>query len=292
MRKPRKNPAAVHHAPSAGLGPRGAPGRAGTPHGPAESTSGSSDDPFVVSTVAPRAPACAPHAHRRHCLRGHPGRTGHRRAGGQPGGGSPFGTSRSARPTPTGSCCRPTSGSSRSAPGCWSTTAALLSSSISPNGQYLAALTWNDFTGFLTIINLKTGQVIQQVGTGAGTDKVIGDGTVAADGPLWSANGTSLWFPQTSDLVHFTVAADGTVSSPVVIPLATTIINLTTGNTTVPDGPSGMALSPDGTKLYVALNVRQPARRHRHGDQQADQGHQGRQRAPPGGAGRQHRVRL
>jgi YVTN family beta-propeller protein len=131
----------------------------------------------------------------------------------------------------------------------------LLSSAISPNGQYLAALTWNDFTGWLTIVSVKTGQIIQQVGTGATGDPVIGDGTVAADGPLWSADGKSLWFPQTSDLVHFTVGAGGTVSSPVVIPLSTTINNLTTGTTTVPDGPSGMALSQDGTKLYVALNV-------------------------------------
>ena len=130
----------------------------------------------------------------------------------------------------------------------------LLSSSISPNGQYLAALTWYDFTGFLTMFDLKTGKIIQQIGTGAGTDKAIGDGTVAADGPLWSADGKSLWFPQTSDLVHFTVGADGTVSSPVVITLATTINNLTTGSTTVPDLPSGMALSQDGAQLYVALN--------------------------------------
>ncbi|MCW2906462.1 MAG: beta-propeller repeat protein [Actinomycetia bacterium] len=130
----------------------------------------------------------------------------------------------------------------------------LLSSSISPNGQYLAALTWYDFTGFLTMFNLKTGKIIQQVGTGIGTDKAIGDGTVAADGPLWSADGTSLWFPQTSDLARFAVGSDGTVSSPVVIPLATTVNNLNTGSTTVPDLPSGMALSQDGAKLYVALN--------------------------------------
>ena len=34
----------------------------------------------------------------------------------------------------------------------------------------------------------------------------------------------------------------------------TTTVNLTTGNTTAPDLPCGMALSPDGSKLYVALN--------------------------------------
>jgi YVTN family beta-propeller protein len=134
------------------------------------------------------------------------------------------------------------------------TTGRIVSSSLSPNGKYLAALTWNDFTGFLTVINVKTDKVVEQLGTGIGSDKVIGDGTVAADGPLWSADGTSLWFPQTSDLVHFHVAANGTVSDPVTITLEETVVNLTTGNTVAPDLPSGMALSEDGSKLYVALN--------------------------------------
>lgn len=130
----------------------------------------------------------------------------------------------------------------------------LLSSAISPNGQFLAALSWEDFTGFLTVFNLKTGTVVQQIGTGVGTDKTIGDGTVAADGPLWSADGKTLWFPQTADLVRFSVAADGTVSSPVTIPLETATTNLNTTTATTPDLPSGMALSSDGSKLYVALN--------------------------------------
>jgi YVTN family beta-propeller protein len=130
----------------------------------------------------------------------------------------------------------------------------LLASSISPNGRYLAALTWHDFTGFLTVISLQTGKIVQQVGTGAGTDKTIGDGTVAADGPLWSADGATLWLPQTSDLLRFSVAPDGTVSSPVTITLAQTTLNLTTGTTVTPDLPSGMVLSHDGSKLYVALN--------------------------------------
>ncbi len=130
----------------------------------------------------------------------------------------------------------------------------LPSSAISPDGRYLAALSWNDFTGFLTIIDLQTGKVVQQIGTGVGSDKTIGDGTVAADGPLWSADGKTLWVPQTADLLRFSVAADGTVTGPVAITLEQATVNLTTGTTVTPDLPSGMALSPDGSKLYVALN--------------------------------------
>ena len=123
----------------------------------------------------------------------------------------------------------------------------LVSSTLSPDGTTLAALTWEDFQGFLTIIDVKNGKILQQIGTGSKTDPTIGDGTVAADGPLYSPDGKTLWFPQTSDLVRFTVNPDGTVSDPVEIALPTN----------GPGGaaePSGMALSPDGTTLYVAFN--------------------------------------
>jgi YVTN family beta-propeller protein len=130
----------------------------------------------------------------------------------------------------------------------------LLSSSISPNGQYLAALTWKDFTGFLTIIDLKSRQIVQQMGTGTSSDPTIGDGTVAADGPLWSADGSTLWFPQSADLVRFAMSSTGMASSPVVIKLQTSTSDLNGGTTTTDDLPSGMALSPDGSKLYVGLN--------------------------------------
>ena len=40
--------------------------------------------------------------------------------------------------------------------------ARLVSSTISPDGQYLAALGWNNFQGYLTIVDLKTGTIVQQ----------------------------------------------------------------------------------------------------------------------------------
>jgi len=124
--------------------------------------------------------------------------------------------------------------------------ARLLSSTLSPDGTKMAALSWNDFTGVLTIIDVKSGKVLQQVGTGATGDPVLGDGTVAADGPLYSPDGKTLWFPQSADLLRFSVNADGTVApSPTMIKLSG------------PNGdalPSGMALSADGSTLYAALN--------------------------------------
>jgi YVTN family beta-propeller protein len=121
----------------------------------------------------------------------------------------------------------------------------LLSSTLNPDGSQLAALTYEHGTGFLTILDVASGDIVQQVGTGAAGNPKIGDGKVGADGPLYSPDGKTLWFPQAADLVRFTVGADGKVSSPVVIKL------------TGPHGsglPSGMALSPDGSTLYVALN--------------------------------------
>jgi YVTN family beta-propeller protein len=55
-------------------------------------------------------------------------------------------------------------------------------------------------------------------------------------------------------MIKFSNGADGTVSAPLTIPLETATTNLNTTTTTTPDLPSGMALSPDGSKLYVALN--------------------------------------
>ncbi|HTX68729.1 MAG TPA: bifunctional YncE family protein/alkaline phosphatase family protein, partial [Thermoleophilia bacterium] len=123
----------------------------------------------------------------------------------------------------------------------------LTGSTLSPDGTKLAALSWNEFTGFLTIIDVKTGKIIQQVGTGKTGDPDLGDATVGPDGPYYSPDGKTLWFPQSADLVRFTVNAGGTVSSPVTIPLGGPYYNAAL--------PAGMALSTDGTRLYVALNA-------------------------------------
>jgi hypothetical protein len=83
--------------------------------------------------------------------------------------------------------------------------ARLVSSTLSPDGSKLAALSWNNFVSFLTIIDVRTGKIVQQIGTGSKTDPALGDTTVAADGPLYAPDGKTLWFPQSADLLRFTV---------------------------------------------------------------------------------------
>jgi YVTN family beta-propeller protein len=153
----------------------------------------------------------------------------------------------------------------------------LVSSTISPNGQYLAALGWNEFSGYLTVFNLKTGAMVQQTALNTGgTPKDPNDSTVAADGPLYSPDGTTLWVPQSQYLLRFSVdPSTGAATQTDAIELCgsgngTTNPTFCDGNTAagefdensadaakVASGaelPSGMALSPDGSKLYVALN--------------------------------------
>ena len=78
----------------------------------------------------------------------------------------------------------------------------LVSSTLSPDGTYVAALGWNEFSGSLTIINLKTQTIVDHIGLatpGAPED----DFSVAADGPLFSSDGTTLWVPQSTFLLRF-----------------------------------------------------------------------------------------
>ena len=141
-------------------------------------------------------------------------------------------------------------------------TARLVSSTLSPNGTDVAALGWNDFGGFLTIIDVKTGTIVQQTALNTPAASPT-DSTVAADGPLYSPDGSTLWVPQSTYLLKFSVnPATGVATQTDAIALCgngdvNSIACNANDESGAADGselPSGMALSPDGSKLYVALN--------------------------------------
>jgi YVTN family beta-propeller protein len=139
----------------------------------------------------------------------------------------------------------------------------IVSSTLSPDGQYMAALTWNEFTGYLTIFDLKTGKIVQEEGGYPNTlDPAAGEPgeEVGADGPLYSPDGKTMWVPQTGDIAKFTVdPATGLVSDKTIVnlpPAANGPAPLYSPEATHPGEAlaSGMALSSDGSKLYVAFN--------------------------------------
>ncbi len=141
----------------------------------------------------------------------------------------------------------------------------LQGSTISPDGRYLAALTWHEFTGYLTIFDLKTGKIIQEEGgeyPNGTLDPAAGEPgeEVAADGPFYSPDGKTLWVPQTGDIAKFTVdPSTGMVSDKTIITLPKAAVTKAPEYDKEPAKPgealaSGMAFSSDGSKVYVALN--------------------------------------
>jgi YVTN family beta-propeller protein len=139
--------------------------------------------------------------------------------------------------------------------------ARLVSSTLSPNGQYLAALGWNEFSGFLTIIDVHTGAIVSQTGldTGSGSAE---DFSVGPDGPLFSSDGSTLWVPQSTWLDKFSFdQTTGAVNQKGQIALCGSALTSSACNPNIGPSdasgaylPAGMALSPDGNTLYVALN--------------------------------------
>ena len=74
----------------------------------------------------------------------------------------------------------------------------------------MAALTWHEFTGYLTIFDLKTGKIVQEEGgeyPNGTLDPAAGEPgeEVAAGRPFYSPDGKTLWVPQTGDIAKFTV---------------------------------------------------------------------------------------
>ena len=139
--------------------------------------------------------------------------------------------------------------------------ARLVSSSLSPNGDYVAALGWNDFSGYLTMINVVTGQIVQQTGLETGSGGAT-DYSVGPDGPLWSPDGSTLWVPQSTYLLKFSVnSSTGKATEEASIPLCGSPLTSSECNPNYgpsdaqgADLPAGMALSSNGDTLYVALN--------------------------------------
>src|ERR1700761_6913009 len=163
--------------------------------------------------------------------------------------------------------------------------ARLVSSSISPDGKYLAALGWNNFSGYLTIVNLQTQKIVQQQAlvTGPSGNQ---DYSVAADGPLWSPDGSTLWVGQSAYLDRFSFdASTGQASETASILLCgqpATASACTYGPTNAQGAPAR------GLEPLRGAQRSERARRHRHHDEHPVDDDPGRQRAA---SGRPHRRR-
>ncbi len=121
----------------------------------------------------------------------------------------------------------------------------IMSSTVSPDGGTLAAAV-TDGDAALVLMDLKTGQVKQKIGTNAADGLRIGSGSVGQEGPTYSPDGTQLWLGQSDGYTKFTVNADGTLSAPTAVPIPA-------------DGSEhalvGAAVfSADGSTVYGAVN--------------------------------------
>jgi YVTN family beta-propeller protein len=127
-------------------------------------------------------------------------------------------------------------------------------SAINPNGQTMAVTGYGLVVApHLTIVNLTTGKVIQ---------RVSGQLSAPSHAPLlYSADGKTLWVSQPTGVIRFAVNADGTVNptpvATITIPGPQAMGGPCTSIVGCSDDPlaTGMALTPDGSQLYVALNA-------------------------------------
>ena len=120
-----------------------------------------------------------------------------------------------------------------------------MGSTVSPDGRFLAA-TSTDRGVVLQIFDLSTYKLIWRVGSAAGVNQKLSDGSVGQEGPTYSPDGTFLWLPETNGLSRFAVNGDGTLGAATSVPLPK--VN---GRSAL---PGKTVYSADGATLYVAVN--------------------------------------
>jgi len=130
-----------------------------------------------------------------------------------------------------------------------------MGSTPSPDGRFLAVSS-TDKKVVLQIIDLAAGKPIWLVGTVAGVNQKLPDGSVGQEGPTYSPDGRFLWLPQTNGLTRFPVNPDGTLGAATTIALPQQAITpiVTSGLSALSALPGRSVFSPDGATLYVPVN--------------------------------------
>ncbi|MFI0901515.1 alkaline phosphatase family protein [Streptomyces sp. NPDC020983] len=121
----------------------------------------------------------------------------------------------------------------------------IMSSTVSPDGTHLAASV-TDGGVALAVVDLKAGKVQQLVGNSASANLRIKGNDVGQEGPTYSPDGKQLWLGQTDGYTRFTVNDDGTLSSPVAVPIP--------ANGSKHALAAAAVFSADGSTVYSAVN--------------------------------------
>ncbi|GAA2033296.1 alkaline phosphatase family protein [Catenulispora yoronensis] len=122
----------------------------------------------------------------------------------------------------------------------------IMASTVSPDGTHVAA-TVADGGAALVIVDLRSWQVQQVVGSGSTANLKISGNDVGQTAPTYSPDGKTLLLGRQGGLTKFSVNADGTLANPVDIKIAATAAGqlALTGS---------IVFTADGATAYVAVN--------------------------------------